>query len=60
MIEFCKASPDADVIPMAVTGHNVIYNWRCKGDTPEVGEAFDTVDAAGYQSSFWVALQPGQ
>jgi hypothetical protein len=60
MSDFCKANPDSDVIPMAVTGHNVIYGWRCKGDVPEITEQFDTVDAAGYQSSFWVPLQPVQ
>jgi hypothetical protein len=60
MADFCKANPDVDFIPMAVTGHNVIYSWRCKGDAPEISDQFDTVDAAGYQSSFWVVLQPGQ
>ena len=60
LTEYCKANPNVDVIPMAVTGHNVIYSWRCKADLPEIVEQFDTVDAAGYQSSFWVALQPGQ
>lgn len=60
LTEFCKANPNTDVIPMAVTGHNVIYSWHCKGDVPEIVEQLDTVDAAGYQSSFWVALQAGQ
>jgi len=60
MMDFCKANPDVDFIPMAVTGHNVIYSWRCKGGAVEIGDQMDTVDAAGYQSSFWVALQPGQ
>jgi len=60
MADFCKSNPNVDVIPMVVTGHNVIYSWRCKGDVPEIVEQFDTVDAAGYQSSFWVALQSGQ
>jgi hypothetical protein len=60
MAEFCKANPDVDFIPMAVTGHNVIYSWSCKSGTPEPGNPIDTIDAAGYQSSFWVALQPGQ
>jgi hypothetical protein len=58
--DFCKSNPDVDFIPMAVTGHNVIYSWSCKSGAPELGDPIDTVDAAGYQSSFWVALQPGQ
>lgn len=58
--DYCKSNPDVDFIPMAVTGHNVIYSWSCKAGAPELGDPIDTVDAAGYQSSFWVALQPGQ
>lgn len=34
--------------------------WCCKGDTPEIIDQIDTVDAAGYQSSFWVELQSGK
>ena len=58
IIDFCKQNQDVDFIPMAVTGHNVIYSWRCVGGAPEIGEQLDTVDAAGYQSIFWVVLQP--
>jgi hypothetical protein len=52
--DYCKTNPDVDFIPMAVTGHNVIYNWSCVKGMPQIGTALDTVDAAGYQSSFWV------
>jgi len=58
--DYCKSNPDVDFIPMAVTGHNVIYSWRCKAGMAELADQIDTVDAAGYQSSFWVTLQPGQ
>jgi hypothetical protein len=58
--DYCKANPEVDFIPMAVTGHNVIYSWRCVNGAPELGDQLDTVDAAGYQSSFWVPLQPVQ
>ncbi len=57
---YCKTNPDVDFIPMAVTGHNVIYSWSCVKGVPQLGDQLDTVDAAGYQSSFWVPLQPGQ
>ncbi len=60
IIDFCKQNQDVDFVPMAVTGHNVIYSWRCVKGAPELGNAIDTVDAAGYQSSFWVELQPGK
>jgi hypothetical protein len=58
--DYCKTNPDVDFIPMAVTGHNVIYSWSCVKGAPQLGNQLDTVDAAGYQSSFWVPLQPGQ
>ncbi len=60
IIDFCKQNQDVDFVPMAVTGHNVIYSWRCVKGAPELGNQMDTVDAAGYQSSFWVELQPGK
>jgi hypothetical protein len=60
MGDFCRANPDVDFIPMAVTGHNVIYSWSCVKGLPQLSNQIDTIDAAGYQSSFWVALQPGQ
>jgi hypothetical protein len=58
--DYCKSNPEVDFIPMAVTGHNVIYSWSCVNGAPQLGDPFDTVDAAGYQSSFWVPLQPAQ
>jgi hypothetical protein len=58
MIDYCTQSPDSDFIPASVTGHTVIYSWHCKKDVPEILDQVFTVDAAGYQSSFWVALEP--
>jgi Tol biopolymer transport system component len=58
MKDFCSQNQSADFIPMAVTGHNVIYSWHCVSGAPEILQQIDTVDAAGYQASFWVALEP--
>ncbi len=60
MIDYCKEFPEDDFIPMSVTGHAVIYSWHCVGDTPEILDQIDTVDAAGYQSNFWQLVEPGQ
>jgi hypothetical protein len=60
MADFCKENQNADFIPMSVTGHNVIYSWHCVNDAPEMLDQIDTVDAAGYQSSFWVVVEPGK
>jgi hypothetical protein len=58
IIDFCKENQNADFIPMSVTGHNVIYSWHCAKGVPEILNQIDTVDAAGYQSSFWQVLEP--
>ncbi|MGD0613475.1 MAG: hypothetical protein ABSB41_18405 [Anaerolineales bacterium] len=58
MIDYCKQFPDSTFIPMSVTGHSVIYSWHCDKDTPEILDQIDTVDAAGYQSSFWQLVEP--
>jgi len=60
MIDYCIEFPDDDFIPMSVTGHAVIYSWHCVGDTPEILDQIDTVDAAGYQSRFWQLVESGQ
>jgi hypothetical protein len=60
MFDYCKQFPDEAFIPMSVTGHNVIYSWHCVKDAPEILEQIDIVDAAGYQSSFWQLVGPGQ
>jgi hypothetical protein len=60
MAEFCKQFPDESFIPMSVTGHNVIYSWHCVKGQPELLEQIDTVDAGGYQSSFWQLVESGQ
>jgi hypothetical protein len=58
IIDFCKANQNVDFIPMSVTGHNVIYSWHCVNGNAAILDQVDTVDAAGYQSSFWAELKP--
>jgi hypothetical protein len=58
MADFCKQFPDEPFIPMSVTGHSVIYSWHCVKGVPELLDQIDTVDAAGYQTSFWQLIQP--
>jgi len=58
MNDFCAQNQSADFIPMSVTGHNCIYSWHCVNSAPEILSQMDTVDKAGYQASFWVAIDP--
>ena len=50
---FCRANPDADVVPMAATGHDMIYDWRCVGRRAVAGKAVVAVDAEGYDAGNW-------
>ncbi len=59
MLDFCKATPNTDFIPMAVTGHDTIYSWRCVNDQPQVLQQIAQVDAAGYLANIWYPIQPG-
>ena len=58
MLDFCKASQNADSIPMSVTGHATIYSWHCAKDTPAVLDQVEQVDAAGYITNIWYELPP--
>jgi hypothetical protein len=58
MLDFCKANPDADSIPMSVTGHATIYSWGCAKDTPRLLSQVSQVDAAGYITDIWYQLPP--
>jgi hypothetical protein len=51
--EFCRANPDADMIPMFATGHDTIYAWRCVGKRAVAGKAVVTVDPDGYDAGNW-------
>lgn len=58
MMDYCKANPNSDFLPMAVTGHDTIYSWHCVNEQPEVMQQVGQVDAAGYVQQIWYALQP--
>jgi hypothetical protein len=51
--EFCRTNPDADNIPMAATGHDTIYAWRCVGRGAVAAKAVVAVDPDGYDAGNW-------
>jgi hypothetical protein len=51
--KFCRTNPDADNIPMAATGHDTIYAWRCVGRRAIATKAIVTVDPEGYDAGNW-------
>jgi hypothetical protein len=56
--EFCQQNPNADVVPMAVTGHDTVYEWRCNKDQPEIARQFAEVDERGFLSHIWYQIAP--
>lgn len=54
--DFCKANPQADVIPEAVTGRATVYEWRCADGAPQTVKQFLTPDARGFLSNFWYEM----
>ncbi len=53
---FCAGNPDAIGIPMAVTGHDTVYAWRCVGRTARAEGPAQEVDAEGYFAEYWKEL----
>ncbi len=58
MTKYCQEHPDAEVIPASVTGHETVYEWRCKGQVPEPVRQVWHPDKQGFISEFWYALTP--
>ena len=54
--EYCRSNPDADNIPMAATGHDTIYDWRCVGRRAVATKVVVAVDAQGYDAGNWKAV----
>ena len=58
MEDFCSANPNAETMPMAVTGRATIYEWRCVDGDPQVVKQILGTDSQGYLSDFWYELTP--
>jgi hypothetical protein len=58
MKDYCKENSGSDFIPMYVTGHSTVYEWKCDGTTPAAGKQFADVDKQGYQKNIWYEINP--
>jgi len=58
MNDYCKENSGSDFIPMYVTGHSTVYEWKCDGTTPVAGKQFAEVDKQGYQKNIWYKINP--
>ena len=55
--DFYRANPNAQIVPMAVTGHDTVYEWRCVGGSGQPGRQFVAVDARGFIAENWKAVR---
>jgi hypothetical protein len=57
-VAWCKDNPDTDFIPAYVTGHETIFEWRCRGGAPAIAKQMLDVDEEGFVAQFWRRLGP--
>jgi hypothetical protein len=55
--EFCRQNPGSDVVPMAATGHDTIYDWTCVGNEAHVSGKIAEVDPRGFIAGNWKPLK---
>jgi hypothetical protein len=53
---FCEDNADADVVPMAATGHDTAYNYRCRDGQAEVTGTTFKLDSRGFATDLWTRL----
>ncbi len=56
MVQWCHDNPDATFVPAVATGHDTIYQWRCRSGTPSIARQTLHVDPRGFITEFWKAL----
>jgi hypothetical protein len=56
--KWCADHPDADFIPMVVTGHDTTYRWRCAGKKAAVTGTPLALDQRGFIARFWKRVGP--
>lgn len=54
---FCKDNPGSDMIPMAATGHDTIYEWKCVGPNAQIVRQIVAVDPRGFIAENWKPLE---
>jgi putative hemolysin len=54
--DYCKANPNAEVVPMVASGRATVYEWRCKAGTPEIVKQLVKADAQGFIAEVWFEI----
>jgi hypothetical protein len=53
---FCRANPDAPVVPAFATGHDAAYLYRCSAGRAEITGGTFPLDARGFAASLWAPV----
>lgn len=56
---WCAEHPGSEFIPMAVTGHDTIYAWHCRGPAAAVTATRLKVDRRGFIARVWKRVDGG-
>jgi len=54
--EYCRQNSGSAFIPMAVTGHDTIFTWRCAGAVAAPGRPIERLDGQGFVARTWKRL----
>ena len=54
---WCREHPEVTFVPAVATGHDTIYEWRCVGGTPRIGNQVLHTDPRGFVAEFWKDLR---
>ncbi|MEJ0018512.1 MAG: hypothetical protein WDN25_18530 [Acetobacteraceae bacterium] len=56
-VQWCRDNPDADFVPAVATGHDSLYEWRCRGGVAQVARQTAHVDRRGFVAEYWRTLK---
>jgi hypothetical protein len=55
-IDWCREHPNDGFIPAVATGHDTIFEWRCRHSVPQIVQQTVDVDARGFVVQNWRLL----
>jgi hypothetical protein len=55
--EWCDNNPDSDLVPMAATGHDTLYAWKCVGRVARPAKPVGGLDSRGFFKENWKLLR---
>ncbi len=58
MVQYCRANPESDFIPLSIVGHEGIYAWQCRAGQAVIQRQVLHVDPRGFVKEFWHSIQP--